>query len=119
VPTAPTIASVIGGLQSQEALKMLHGIETMPGEALVFNGTTNQLYRTKFPLREDCLSHETWEEIHELPGSHQHTVGKLLDDVSKHFQRFAEELVLDRDVVIELECEPCDFRRAVLDTTYR
>jgi molybdopterin-synthase adenylyltransferase len=60
VPTAPTIASVIGGLQAQEALKMLHGIETMPGEALVFNGTANQLYRTRFPFREDCLSHETW-----------------------------------------------------------
>src|SRR5205085_7325237 len=41
VPTAPTIASMIGGLQVQEALKLLHGLPVSAGEALVWNGVAN------------------------------------------------------------------------------
>jgi molybdopterin-synthase adenylyltransferase len=118
VPTAPTIASVIGGLQAQEALKMLHGLETMPGEALVFNGTTNQFYRTRLPFREDCLSHETWEAIGELPISHETTVEELFRVLAEQTEG-AETLFLERDLVVELQCEPCGFRRRVLATTYR
>ncbi len=118
VPTAPTIASVIGGLQAQEALKMLHGLETMPGEALVFNGATNQTYRTRLPFREDCLSHETWEVTGELPLSHQQTVAELFAALSERSVE-AETLLLERDLVVELQCEPCGFRRQVLNTTYR
>ena len=33
VPTAPTIASIVGGLQVQEALKLLHGLPSAEGTA--------------------------------------------------------------------------------------
>ncbi len=29
IPTTPTISSIIGGIQSQEAVKILHGLETL------------------------------------------------------------------------------------------
>jgi adenylyltransferase/sulfurtransferase len=57
VPTVPTIASLIGGLQAQEALKLIHGLPVAGGEAFVFNGVVTQSYRTRFQRREDCLSH--------------------------------------------------------------
>jgi adenylyltransferase/sulfurtransferase len=59
VPTAPTIASIIAGLQVQEALKLIHDMPVSAGEAMVFNGVSNQFYSTRLPHREDCLSHET------------------------------------------------------------
>jgi molybdopterin-synthase adenylyltransferase len=118
VPTAPTIASIIGGLQAQEALKILHGLESMAGEALVFNGTTNRLYRTRFPFREDCLSHDTWEGIQELPISHHQTAAELLDAVAQRCGPM-DALHLERDLVIELQCDPCGYRRRMLTTTYR
>ena len=46
VPTAPTIASIIGGVQVQEALKLLHDLPVTEGGAIVFNGMTNSLYQT-------------------------------------------------------------------------
>jgi adenylyltransferase/sulfurtransferase len=59
VPTMPTSSSMIAGLQTQEALKIIHRLPVGAGEALVFNGVANQFYRTRLPRREDCLSHET------------------------------------------------------------
>src|SRR4030095_15143012 len=58
VPTAPTIASMIGGLQVQEALKLLHGLPVSAGEAMVWNGVANNFYKTAFQRRENCLSHD-------------------------------------------------------------
>src|SRR5262245_65814048 len=69
VPTAPTIASMIGGLEVQEALKLLHGLPVSSGEALIWNGVANHFYKTAFQRREDCLSHETYSEPIAVPVS--------------------------------------------------
>ena len=84
VPTAPTVAAIIAGFQTQEALKLLHKMEVASGSALVFNGISNQLYQTRYPYREDCLSHETYEEI--IPcdlGAHSHTAADLFSEAQK------------------------------------
>ncbi len=67
VPTAPTISSMIGGLQAQEAVKLIHDLPVLAGEALIYNGVANQFYRTRFQRRDDCMSHETYAEPLELP----------------------------------------------------
>jgi len=64
VPTAPTISSMIGGLQTQEALKLIHGMPVAAGSAMVFNGVANAFYATKYQHKEDCLSHDTWPPPH-------------------------------------------------------
>ena len=60
-------ASMIGGLQTQEALKLIHGMPVASGEAMIFNGIANRFYNTRFQHKEDCLSHETYPEPVELP----------------------------------------------------
>ena len=67
VPTAPTIASMIGGLQVQEALKLIHGLPVEDGTALVWNGQANNFYKTQYQRKEDCLSHDTYPDPIELP----------------------------------------------------
>ena len=85
VPTVPTIASLIGGLQAQEALKLIHGIPVAGGEAFVFNGVVSQSYRTQFQRREDCLSHETYTPPVELPlQAHRHTAADLFAEARRH-----------------------------------
>ena len=37
LPTTPTIASIIGALQVQEAIKLLHGLEVPAGKGIYFN----------------------------------------------------------------------------------
>jgi molybdopterin-synthase adenylyltransferase len=119
VPTAPTIASIIGGLQAQEALKLLHGLPALAGEAIVFNGLSNQLYRTRFPFREDCLSHESWPAATPLPLSHGNTAAELLEACERALGLRNGEIVLERDLVVGLECLPCGYQRRILRTTYQ
>ncbi len=115
VPTAPTIASMIGGLQVQEALKLIHGLPVDAGQALVWNGQANNFYKTAYQRKEDCLSHETYGEPVELPltasGS---TAGELLAAAAAHFGGKKElTLHLDRDLVVSLDCACGNTRRVM------
>jgi adenylyltransferase/sulfurtransferase len=104
VPTAPTIASIIGGLQVQEALKLLHQLPTLTGAALVFNGAANNFYKTNYPRREACLSHETYDLVESAPLGAHSTVRELFELVAQRHSLPQESLnlILDRDFLIEL-----------------
>jgi len=115
VPTSPTIASMIGGLQVQEALKLLHGLPASAGEALIFNGVANHFYKTAFQRREDCLSHETYPQPIELPlSTRANTAQELFTAARRHFVGDGElTLSLDRDLVVSLDCT-CGFSQPVM-----
>ncbi len=133
VPTAPTIASMIGGLQVQEALKLIHGLPVDSGTALVWNGQANNFYKTAYQRKEDCLSHDTYDEPIELPlTAAAATADDLFAAAASHFDtptrsvsedtsaRSASEgstphltLGLDRDLVVSLDCA-CGTSRRVM-----
>jgi len=115
VPTSPTIASIISGLQVQEALKLLHGLPVSAGEALICNGVANHFYKTAFQRRDNCLSHETYSEPIALPLSAcSSTAVDLFAAVREHFAgNDGLTLALDRDLVVSLEC-PCGFVQPVM-----
>jgi len=115
VPTAPTIASMIGGLQTQEALKLLHSIPVDEGHALVYNGVANQFYKTRYPHREDCLSHDTYPDPISLDLSHANTAAELFAAARPHLSGEGSlQLNLDRDLVVDLHCPECDSRESVM-----
>lgn len=123
VPTAPTIASIVGGLQVQEALKLIHDLPVEDGQAMVFNGAANNFYKTRFVRREDCLSHETYDSIIELPiGAESHSTAQLfelLDDyLSEHHSGFEFDaasfsMLMDRDFLVSFECQGCHLENSV------
>jgi adenylyltransferase/sulfurtransferase len=108
VPTAPTIASIIAGLQTQEALKLLHGLPVQPGAALVFNGESNNFYTTRFQRREDCLSHESWPAPTPVPFGASSPAGALLKESG------GSSLLLIRDLLVSLSCPACGVRKMIL-----
>lgn len=120
VPTAPTIASMIGGLQTQEALKLIHGMPVASGEALIFNGVANNFYKTKFQHREDCLSHDTYPEPVELELSHACSAHEIFHEAGKYFD--SEQgastgelsLQLDRDLVVSINCGECGSTKSIM-----
>jgi adenylyltransferase/sulfurtransferase len=60
VPTTPISSSIIGAMQVQEALKVLHNNEkqSMAGEQFKYDGMNNWIFSFKSePVREDCDSH--------------------------------------------------------------
>jgi adenylyltransferase/sulfurtransferase len=115
VPTAPTISAMIGGLQTQEALKLLHAMPVAGGEAMVYNGVANQFYRTKFQRHDDCLSHETYEEPVELPlRAAVHTAGELFATAREFIGDGELRMMLDRDLVVSVTCDRCGTNRRIM-----
>jgi molybdopterin-synthase adenylyltransferase len=115
VPTAPTIASMIGGWQTQEALKLIHGMPVGHGEALVYNGVANRFYRTRFQRREDCLSHEIYPAAVELPmRAREATAQQLFAAVRPVVGDSPLRLRLDRDLVASLRCAHCGTAERVM-----
>jgi len=106
VPTAPTIASMMGALEVQEALKIIHGMPVAAGSALVFNGVTNQFYRTQLPHRPDCLSHETYPEPARAAIGHAHPAADLFAVAARSLEG-PLVLALERDVVTSVACPTC------------
>jgi adenylyltransferase/sulfurtransferase len=113
VPTAPTIASMMGALEVQEALKLIHGLPVAAGSALVFNGVTNQFYSTQLPFREDCLSHETYPEAVDLPLGHHASAADLFE-TARQTMAGPLTLALDRDLVVRVDCPRCGWGTEVL-----
>ncbi|MBI4871201.1 MAG: ThiF family adenylyltransferase [Candidatus Riflebacteria bacterium] len=117
VPTAPTISSIVAGLQTQEALKLLHGFRDFAGKAMVVNGMANNVYTTTFPRREGCLSHETYPDIEGLPlGAAGATAAQLFEAARARFGTGTAplSLVLDRDLLAGLECPDCRLAKEVM-----
>ena len=114
VPTTPTIASIIGGIQSQEALKLIHSMPVEPGKVIHFNGLNNEMHTTAYVPREDCESHWTYGEIVELPArAERTTLDDLLRIARADLGRDAM-IELDQELITALECPTCHTIEAVL-----
>jgi adenylyltransferase/sulfurtransferase len=107
VPTTPTTASVIAGIQCQEAVKLLHGLEVIAGQGFVFDGTRHQSYLVSYARKDDCPSHEAYDPVEELPWRVGETqAGQLLDRVRSDL---APEAVVEtnQDLLSGLFCARC------------
>ncbi len=109
VPTTPTSASIVAAFQTQEALKLIHGMEVQPGKAIMINGLTNDIYTTEYPVKEFCMSHSRLEPILELPQATSETT-TLNDLLAIARERLGDETALefDGELVVSMHCPSCD-----------
>jgi len=108
VPTTPTTASIIAGIQVQEAVKYLHGLGTIAGQGFIFDGTHHHSYLVRYTRKDDCPAHEADDPVEGLPGgAADTTVGDLLDRVRSDL---GPEAIVEtgRDLLGSLRCERCD-----------
>ena len=114
VPTTPTVASVIGGIQVQEGIKLLHadrGLPTLAGRGYFFNGLTHDSYLIQYQYREDCPAHEQMYEIIELDASASTLTGR------QALQRVRADLgdkaivEFERELCTHLTCAQCNETR--------
>ena len=114
VPTTPTIASIIGGMQSQEALKLIHNMTVEPGKVTHFNGLTNVMHTTAYVPREECESHWAYGEITELPARAERTSLQDLLRIARSDLGEQAVIELDQELVTSLECPSCHTMEQVL-----
>jgi molybdopterin/thiamine biosynthesis adenylyltransferase len=107
VPTTPTIASIIGGIQVQEAVKLLHSLPTLRGEAFVFEGLNHTSYKVSYTTNADCMSHHTYERIVSLAQtSAQLTLHELWLRAQQDLGQ-GSVVEFSRDVIHKLVCPKC------------
>lgn len=108
IPTTPTTSSVVAGIQVQEAVKMLHGLETLSGQGFVFDGAYHQSYVVNYSQLPDCPSHEALEPVIELPWSVAATTAdQLLERAAADLGQGAI-LQFNHDLLASLACAACD-----------
>jgi molybdopterin/thiamine biosynthesis adenylyltransferase len=107
VPTTPTIAAIIGGMQSQEALKLINGLPVEAGKVVHYNGLTNEMHTTAYLAREGCESHWIYGDIIELPLRAERATLTDLVKVVKADLGDDAMLELDQELVLSLECPLC------------
>ena len=108
VPTTPTTASIVAGIEMQEATKIIHGIAPMAGRALIYNGLNADSYPVTYQRKEDCYGHETYQELLLLGcGVADLTVGELLVRARQDLGSESAVIGLARDVISHLSCPVC------------
>jgi molybdopterin/thiamine biosynthesis adenylyltransferase/DNA-binding transcriptional regulator YhcF (GntR family) len=114
VPTTPTISSIIGAMQSQEVLKLLHDMPVDYGSVTHFNGLTNEMHTTAYVRRDDCESHWTYGDIVERTdlSAEGSTLADMLN-VARADLGDDALLELDQEIVLELECLACQTKTPV------
>ncbi len=119
VPTSAVAASIVGAMEVQEAIKVVHAQPTLTGEGLHLDGLFGQVSRIAYPRRADCPGHEDLGPIVPLGlGVADTTLGALLDRAESALGAGAS-LDLSRDVIVRLHCSSCGAMtpgRAVLGT---
>jgi molybdopterin/thiamine biosynthesis adenylyltransferase len=106
-PTTPTIGSIIAGVQCQEALKILHGMDSIAGRGWVFSGLSADSYMTSYQRKADCFSHDPLERIEKTDFSADGTTVRQALEEARRLLGPGAELEFARDVLEKLVCPAC------------
>ncbi len=105
--TTPTTAAVVAGIQCQEALKLLHGKETLEGGGYVFEGLSHTSYRVQYQAKPDCMSHETYGEIRETRWSAARTTLREVLETARRELGASAGIDFSRELLESLDCPAC------------
>ena len=114
IPTTPTIASIMGAVQVQEALKLLDASRwegrTLSGREFLFNGTVGEASVVSLPAKESCFAHSSMDftKLVELENvtAQQTTAAELLAIARQHLSDDAV-IVLNFELCVEMRCPNC------------
>ena len=110
VATTPISASIIGAMQVQEALKVIHGgeeaskqFQTLEGSMLHYDGMINSMKIFKYSSwKRSCTAHECWEHIILCPNlSAKMTVKAALLEIKRLLEVDAVEINLRNNKFVD------------------
>ena len=124
-PTTQTTSAVVAAIQSQEAVKLLHGLPSFPGQRLVFNGAPHfyndadftPMAMTALARNEACIGHAEprYGDVLELANATagHTTAGELLTEVMASMGWSNARLELGCEFVISSTCPSCGQSRSL------
>ncbi len=116
-PTTATSSSIIAGLQTQEAIKLLHtdrlGEPALAGGGYQFVGLTHDSYVVRYGRRDECLSHDTYDADAVTVVEHDISFGEMLTLAQKRMGP-GTVLELEHEIVLSASCHRCDASEEVM-----
>jgi molybdopterin/thiamine biosynthesis adenylyltransferase len=112
-----TSAAIGAGIMTQEAVKVLHGVEpTLAGKKAVIDGNTNEFEVLSVSKRENCLGHYELEpeEVVHLDYSNKFSVSELKESITNVIGDDDFQIEHDRSIVYGGECPSCGVRKEML-----
>lgn len=119
VPTTPITASVIGAIQAQEVIKILHGLPALLGRGFVYEGATHNSYGVSYPKHPDCPWHEEVPLIESLPDCNSTTPLSRVWEHARERIGGCDGIEFGREIVESLLCLECGRVRSVLQPVDR
>lgn len=113
-PTTPTTASVIGAIQAQEVVKLLHGLDALVGRGFVFEGTTHNSYSVNYPVSPECGWHESPPRIESFDDLNSSSRLETICERASRLLGGLDAIDLVRDMVESLKCGACGHQYQVL-----
>lgn len=109
VPTTPVVASIIGAVEAQEAMKLIHREEmergeltSMCGKMFCYEGQHLTTRMVSFQAYDDdCPVHEQWMPVEEMPLTVQHTVGEVLHCLAEALESDEVSFSLTSDCFVD------------------
>lgn len=106
IPTTPTIASIIAGVQVQEAVKYLHKRDDLiflNGKGFIFNGNNNDSYTIEYQKNENCPSHYTFNNIQKIKKNFDEAcLNDVIEFGKKYFTGNIFQIEFNNEIVYEL-----------------
>lgn len=107
-PTTPTIASIIAGVQCQEAIKILHGMSSLSGKGYIFEGVSYDSYVVEYQRKADCYSHESFLPVTKIDlSARELSLADAIGVIQKDLGADAE-LEVKEEVLIGFQCSSCN-----------
>jgi adenylyltransferase/sulfurtransferase len=109
VPTTPIVASIIGAVQAQEAMKLVHKEELASGELTSLCGKMFCYDGASMTVRlvshkawdDDCPMHESWSAVVESPLTNLNTVEEVLAYLNERFSTDSAQFVLRNQAFVD------------------
>jgi molybdopterin/thiamine biosynthesis adenylyltransferase len=117
VPTTPSTAAIVAGMQCTEVLKLIHGLDGLRGEGVVYDGRGFDSYRIGYVRDPECYGHDVLPPVEPLDLTSETPVGALVEAVRG---RLGRDAVVEscRELVAAIQCGHCGAshpRAAALD----
>lgn len=106
-PTTPLAASVIGALQVAEAIKCLHGLDTLWGKGYVLEALHHASYLTSYPVNPQCPWHDEPAPVEMAADLDAGTPLRVAWERGRALLGEVEALELGRELVEALDCPTC------------
>ena len=109
IPTTPVVASIIGAVQAQEAMKLIHKEELESGELTSLCGKMFCYDGACMSVRlvshrgwdDDCPVHETWSSIVESDLTNLNTVEETFSYLKEKFSENNVEIILRNQAFVD------------------